>query len=240
MATAGSSSTARRSRSGRESPEVRSPGTAQGSWVRHATEFRPHVQEPRSDAAESALRGRVLMPKWNIDRCGDFEPLVSEAIFDRVQARLTGHLGRRAPHAKDHPDFTLRRFVKCARCGQQGLTGCWVRRRARRYGYYKCRLCGPSALVSPRGHLASPTGFEDKTPATAPMLARLKSTPVQAGLGARGAGRGFADGTPAPEVEGVTARLIGYGKLRVARPGRTRLVPDLCLDRSRNPYNWRT
>ena len=86
--------------------------------------------------------GRVEMPEWGISRIGDFEPLVSETIFDRVQARLNGRDGHRVPHAKDHPDFPLRRFVRCGRCEAQGLTACWVRGRGGRYAYYHCRRCG--------------------------------------------------------------------------------------------------
>src|SRR5262249_23617691 len=48
--------------------------------------------------------GRVEMPTWGVARDGDFEALVDEPEFDRVQARLKGRAGART-HAKDHPDF---------------------------------------------------------------------------------------------------------------------------------------
>ena len=70
---------------------------------------------------------------------GDFEPLVTEAVFQRVQAVLRGHTGP-ATHHLDHPDFPLRRFVVCDRCGTP-LTGSAPRGRTKNYSYYHCRRC---------------------------------------------------------------------------------------------------
>jgi hypothetical protein len=70
---------------------------------------------------------------------GDFEPLVSEATFQRVQAVLRGHSGP-VTHHLDHPDFPLRRFVACDRCGTP-LTGSAPRGRTKTYPYYHCRKC---------------------------------------------------------------------------------------------------
>ena len=86
---------------------------------------------------------RVEMPKWGIARDGDFEALVDEGIFDRVQARLSGAGTGSRTHTKDHPAFPLRRFVCCARCDGQGLTAGWSRGKCGgRYAYYHCRRCG--------------------------------------------------------------------------------------------------
>ena len=43
----------------------------------------------------------------------------------------------------DHPDFPLRRVVRCGRCDTP-LTASWSRGRNRRYPYYHCRkkACG--------------------------------------------------------------------------------------------------
>ncbi len=53
---------------------------------------------------------------------GNWEPLVSQETFDRVQAILAtrNHSG----HKKDRPDFPLRRFVRCAECNRP-LTAFW-------------------------------------------------------------------------------------------------------------------
>lgn len=78
--------------------------------------------------------------RGGIRRRGDFEPLVSETVFARVQARLSarGLAIRQAVRHVNHPDFPLRRFVRCAECQGQ-LTGSWSAGRSRRYGFYHCR-----------------------------------------------------------------------------------------------------
>ena len=70
---------------------------------------------------------------------GDFDPLVPEAVFQRVQAVLKGHTGP-SRHHLDHPDFPLRRFVVCDRCSTP-LTGSAPRGRTKTYPYYHCRKC---------------------------------------------------------------------------------------------------
>jgi hypothetical protein len=70
---------------------------------------------------------------------GDFEALVSEALFERVQGVLRGHSGP-ATHHLDSADFPLRRFVICDQCGTP-LTGSAPRGRSKTYPYYHCRKC---------------------------------------------------------------------------------------------------
>ena len=66
------------------------------------------------DVTEYGVRGKR----------GDFEPLISEDLFYRVQAVLSGRLPSTTPKQRAHPDFPLRGFVRCASCGR-GLTGSW-------------------------------------------------------------------------------------------------------------------
>jgi site-specific DNA recombinase len=69
---------------------------------------------------------------------GDFDPLVSEDLFYRVQAVLSGRLPSITPQQRAHPDFPLRAFVRCKSCGR-GLTGSWSKGRTEYYAYYHCR-----------------------------------------------------------------------------------------------------
>ena len=69
---------------------------------------------------------------------GDFEPLISEEVFHRAQAVLSGRVVTKARLLRSHPDFPLRNFVRCARCGR-ALTGSWSRGRSDYYAYYHCR-----------------------------------------------------------------------------------------------------
>jgi hypothetical protein len=48
---------------------------------------------------------------------GDFEPLISEDLFYRVQAVLAGRVPSTTPQQRAHPDFPLRAFVRWSRTG---------------------------------------------------------------------------------------------------------------------------
>lgn len=81
--------------------------------------------------------GRLRSPSMGIDQAGDWMPLVSEDVWDRVQARL-GLDGRAARRDAAHPDFPLRGFARCAAC-RRPLSGCWSRgKMGVRYAYYRC------------------------------------------------------------------------------------------------------
>jgi hypothetical protein len=59
---------------------------------------------------------------------GDFQPLVTQELFDRVQQRPSGNPTTGVGRRKAQQDFPLRRFVRCARCGKP-VTGGWARGR---------------------------------------------------------------------------------------------------------------
>ncbi|MBZ5491443.1 MAG: recombinase family protein [Acidobacteriia bacterium] len=82
--------------------------------------------------------GRIVVPEWNIDVSGKFQPLVTEAIFDKVQAILNGRTVSVTPRARSHADFPLRGFVQCGYCAE-ALTGSWSKGRNRYYAYYHCQ-----------------------------------------------------------------------------------------------------
>jgi hypothetical protein len=75
----------------------------------------------------------VYAPRWMHPvtgvpaKRGDFEPLIAEDLFYRVQGVLSGRVPSTTPQQRAHPDFQLRAFVRCAFCGR-GLTGSWSRR----------------------------------------------------------------------------------------------------------------
>lgn len=67
---------------------------------------------------------------------GEHEPLVSQATFMKVQDIMNGTLAGGIRIGK-HPDFPLRRFVICAKCGSP-FTGAYSRGKGGRYAYYRC------------------------------------------------------------------------------------------------------
>jgi hypothetical protein len=71
---------------------------------------------------------------------GDWEPIIDEIVFGKVQDIL----------AKKSPsyalksvigDFPLRRFLRCPECNSK-LTGSWSKGRPRKYAYYHCTKKG--------------------------------------------------------------------------------------------------
>jgi site-specific DNA recombinase len=73
---------------------------------------------------------------------GAHDALVSDEMFEEVQARLKGH----APHDIEHDTFPLRGFVRCARCGKN-LTAGWVTGRNQKYPRYWCWTKGCRAVT---------------------------------------------------------------------------------------------
>ena len=85
--------------------------------------------------------GFIDVPEFGISRRGDFDPLVSEDTFHRVQAISQGRVPVTTPHQRDRPDFPLKGLVRCATCGKT-LTASWSKGRNGRYAYYHCwRQC---------------------------------------------------------------------------------------------------
>ncbi len=84
--------------------------------------------------------GRIIVPRWKLNVRGDFQPLVTDLVFQQVQRRLRGGVGAGKARTKLHQDFPLRRFVRCTHC-ETPLTGSWSTGRNRKYPYYHCRRC---------------------------------------------------------------------------------------------------
>jgi site-specific DNA recombinase len=119
-------------------PELLQRLTARGLATRRGRPLSP--QTFNALLRNPIYEGRIAVAAWGISGRGDFEPLVPPAVFARVQTRLKGRLTRVVPHARNHPDFPLRRFVTCGECGKP-LTGAWSRGRSGRYAYYECPEC---------------------------------------------------------------------------------------------------
>jgi len=79
--------------------------------------------------------GQVDVADYGVSTRGDFEPLVSEKVFYRVQAILDGRLEMTAPRQRNDPDFPLRGYVRCEKCGKP-LTASWSKGRSEYYAYY--------------------------------------------------------------------------------------------------------
>ncbi len=82
--------------------------------------------------------GIVDAPGYGVvGKRGDFDPLIPDDVFYRVQAILAGRVHPTGPHQRRRPEFPLRAFIKCAACGR-GVTASWSKGRSARYAYYHC------------------------------------------------------------------------------------------------------
>ena len=85
--------------------------------------------------------GFIDVPEFGISRRGDFDQLVSEDTFYRVQSIVQGRVQVSGPRQRSRPDFPLKGLVRCEECGRS-LTASWSKGRNGRYAYYHCwRQC---------------------------------------------------------------------------------------------------
>lgn len=84
--------------------------------------------------------GWLTVTNWGSRTRGNFEPIVSQEIFDRVQTLLTGKKIGITPYQRNNEDFPLRHSTSHETCGSP-LTASWSKGRNRRYAYYHCFKC---------------------------------------------------------------------------------------------------
>lgn len=68
---------------------------------------------------------------------GIHEPLISEEMFFKIQRILDGKRPNVVPRIKDNPDFPLRGYVYCDKCGHK-LTACFAKGKVIKVPYYQC------------------------------------------------------------------------------------------------------
>lgn len=72
--------------------------------------------------------GLIHVPELGVSRRGDFDPLVSEETFHRVQAITEGRAQATSPRQRERPEFPLKGLVRCEACGRP-LTASWSKGR---------------------------------------------------------------------------------------------------------------
>lgn len=82
--------------------------------------------------------GWLAVNKWENVKRGNFEPIVSQEVFEKVQALITGKKVAITPHKRNHEDFPLRHFTHCEACGRP-LTASWSKGRTKKYPNYRCQ-----------------------------------------------------------------------------------------------------
>jgi hypothetical protein len=69
---------------------------------------------------------------------GVHQPIVAQQLFDSVQDALAGRSKTAQPRQSIHPEFSLRQFVRCAKCNK-GLTAGIIKKK---FFYYWCYTKG--------------------------------------------------------------------------------------------------
>lgn len=88
--------------------------------------------------ANPIYTGKLDVRAWNQKVGGNFAPIVSEELFNRVQLVAQGRkTNTPATHFRDNPLFPLRGSIRCASCGEL-LTGYNAKGRTKHYAYYAC------------------------------------------------------------------------------------------------------
>jgi hypothetical protein len=98
--------------------------------------------------------GELHVPAWWVRRAGNWRGLISRDTFDVVQALLSRKNPNATSHISHHPDFPLKRFVRCGRCNRR-LTASWSKGRHRKYAYYRCQNKSCKAIHQRADHMHS-------------------------------------------------------------------------------------
>ena len=99
------------------------------------------IKHIRQILTNPAYAGYLEDPRTGELLRGDWTPLVSETLFEKVRTVLDTQGKRPTPHNRDNEDFPLKSTVKCQECGAN-FTGAWSRGKSKSYAYYRCFRCG--------------------------------------------------------------------------------------------------
>ena len=135
---------------------------------------------------------------------GDFDPIVDEDLFQRVQDLLDGKSPTAIPRTLDNEAYPLRRFIRCEECGSP-ITGSASRgRRGKKYPYYHCT----------QGHVRAPVsafheGFREQLHGLqmAPSYAKLFRSIVKEAWNERSAGIRQDQGRQQSKLHQIRTRL---------------------------------
>jgi hypothetical protein len=85
-----------------------------------------------------AYCGRLVSRAFGKEVRGDWEPLIDDATFSRVQAVLRGNVERIAPEPKRVEEYPLRGFVLCTECSKPATASTSKGGAGGQYAYYHC------------------------------------------------------------------------------------------------------
>ncbi len=88
---------------------------------------------------QSVYCGRMYVPSLHPEIVkGSFETIISEKLFDKVQALLNGVAPMVTPYLNNNPEFPLRQFILCPVCGEPLTASKSTGSKYKKYAYYHC------------------------------------------------------------------------------------------------------
>ena len=138
----------------RQAFEMYAEGASKARVHRHVTALGLKVSPQTFDKIlRNPIYSGWLHSSWGITQRGAWEPLISEELYNRVEARDTETRPITHKRNAENEEFPLRRFAKCASCNG-GLTGCFAKsKNGTKFPYYYCYRTGCRAAKFPRATL---------------------------------------------------------------------------------------
>jgi site-specific DNA recombinase len=100
---------------------------------------KPLTQETvRKMLLNHLCNGEMYIKTWGRSERGDFEPLVSQIVFNQVQDVLTGRRAGQTSRARQQTVFPLRGSILCADCMKPVTASLSTGKLAGKFGYYRC------------------------------------------------------------------------------------------------------
>lgn len=133
---------------------LREMATLMNEWgIRQHFHGKEHIMRPQAIGRMFRNKyyiGILTSERYPDEIRGQHLPMVTEAVFYRIQAILDGrNTNINVPIARrnrDNPEFPLRRIVKCSRC-ESPMTGGWSKGKHARYAYYRCQKCSKAQSI---------------------------------------------------------------------------------------------
>jgi site-specific DNA recombinase len=82
--------------------------------------------------------GEIFIKTWSKSVKGDYDPLVSRPVFDRVQSVLAERAPAQLPHVREREDFPLRGSILCPDCLKPVTASVSTGKLGNKFGYYRC------------------------------------------------------------------------------------------------------
>jgi site-specific DNA recombinase len=125
--------------------EIVASGTSRAEALRHVTQLglrSINGAEVAVETRDHILRnpiymGEIHVKKWDVIVRGDFEPIVSESLFQMTQDVMNGRRNAFVSRKSDREEFPLRGLILCEHC-MKPVTAANSKGKRDHFPYYRC------------------------------------------------------------------------------------------------------